>query len=157
MADSTTIAIVAGVASAVVSGLLSGGLSVEMYKRKVANDERKLAEQQKEHSQNQVLSEAQIADRQLYEERLIMQIDKLTLAERALIDERITVNGNVSRLEAKVERQDLFIAEQDDEIQLKAQQLRERDSIIESRDSQIARLQQAVASLTEQLERAGKT
>jgi hypothetical protein len=157
MADSTTIAIVAGVASAVVSGLLSGGLSVEMYKRKVANDERKLAEQQKEHSQNQVLSEAQIADRQLYEERLIMQIDKLTLAERALIDERIAVNGNVSRLEAKVERQDLFIAEQDDEIQLKAQQLRERDSIIESRDSQIARLQQAVASLTEQLERAGKT
>jgi hypothetical protein len=157
MADSTTIAIVAGVASAVVSGLLSGGLSVEMYKRKVANDDRKLTEQQKEHSQNQVLSEAQIADRQLYEERLIMQIDKLTLAERALIDERIAVNGNVSRLEAKVERQDLFIAEQDDEIQLKAQQLRERDSIIESRDSQIARLQQAVASLTEQLERAGKT
>jgi chromosome segregation ATPase len=157
MADSTTIAIVAGVASAIVSGLLSGGLSVEMYKRKVANDDRKLTEQQKEHSQNQVLSEAQIADRQLYEERLIMQIDKLTLAERALIDERITVNGNVSRLEAKVERQDLFIAEQDDEIQLKAHQLRERDSIIESRDSQIARLQQAVASLTEQLERAGKT
>lgn len=145
MADGLTVALV-GVASGVVSALLSGNLSVEVYKRRAAN-------QDKEKTQRDVFTEAQIVDRQLYEERLIAQIEKLTQAERALIDERIEINRKVALLEAKIESLTKELDESDEEIKKRLREITSLNAVVESRNTQIGNLQRIIEDLHRQVEK----
>lgn len=115
-----------------IVALLSGGIAVELYKK------RQKSKSEKENS-NTALSIARIKDSQYVADKLSEQVIRLEGVERSLWTESLALNRKILDLESDKKGLEILNMEQDEEILLlKAQ--------IEAKDRELASLKLTLAN-----------